>query len=114
MKKPPALLRRGFFVGRNAWVILSRWKRKREPGLRRTPFSSGLGLRPIPRQRYFQPNENAWVADLHGPQPPVCCLLAAPAVPLHPQPLSGNVTEWLGRGLQNLLQRFESARCLTN
>ncbi len=27
--------------------------------------------------------------------------------------LAGDVTEWLGRGLQNLLQRFESARRLT-
>ncbi len=24
----------------------------------------------------------------------------------------GTVAEWLGRGLQNLVQRFESARCL--
>ena len=24
----------------------------------------------------------------------------------------GTVAEWLGRGLQNLLQRFESAQCL--
>ena len=31
-------------------------------------------------------------------------------VHLHPQ--AGNVTEWLGRGLQNLLRRFESARYL--
>ncbi len=30
-----------------------------------------------------------------------------------PESLAGNVTEWLGRGLQNLLQRFESARCLS-
>ena len=27
--------------------------------------------------------------------------------------INGSVAEWLGRGLQNLLQRFESARYLT-
>ena len=44
----------------------------------------------------------------------------APALPT-PKPLPtfalpkttpGDVTEWLGRGLQNLLRRFESARHL--
>ena len=32
--------------------------------------------------------------------------------PVSLRPHSGDVTEWLGRGLQNLLQRFESARHL--
>ena len=29
-----------------------------------------------------------------------------------PKTTTGDVTEWLGRGLQNLLRRFESARHL--
>ena len=31
---------------------------------------------------------------------------------LHPFKTKGSVAEWLGRGLQNLVQRFESARNL--
>ena len=35
-----------------------------------------------------------------------------PIIPVCLRPQSGDVTEWLGRGLQNLLRRFESARHL--
>jgi hypothetical protein len=33
-------------------------------------------------------------------------------IPLQPFKQKGSVAEWLGRGLQNLVQRFESARNL--
>ena len=33
---------------------------------------------------------------------------------LHPQNENGTLTEWLGSGLQNRVQQFESARYLTN